>query len=88
MLFGFQESIAVTNTAQNLPNNPVVRSITIAAPSTNTAAIVLGNAPTVTTTTGYLLEKGDSLTLELHSGNTNSLWVVGTAGDVFSVAGV
>ncbi len=86
-IISIQDTIAVSGTAQTLPNNPVVRSITIAAPSTNAAAIVLGNAPTVTTATGFLLAKGNSVTLELPGGNTNSLWLVGTAGDVFSVVG-
>lgn len=88
MVVSFQESIAVSGTAQNLPNNHIVRSVTIAAPSTNTAAIVLGDAPTVTATTGYVLQQGQSVRLEIHGGNTNSLWAVGTAGDVLSVAGV
>ncbi|MBW4039197.1 MAG: hypothetical protein HIU91_10045 [Acidobacteria bacterium] len=88
MVVSFQQSIAVSGTAQNLPNNHIVRSVTIAAPSTNAAAIVLGNAPTVTATTGYLLQQGQSVRLIIHGGNTNSLWALGTAGDVLSVAGV
>jgi hypothetical protein len=86
-IISFQEPIAVSGTAQNPPNNPIVRSVTISAPSANSAATVLGNASTVTTATGFLLEKGDSVTVELPGGNTNALWAVGTAGDGFSVVG-
>ena len=38
-----QVAVASTGTAQNLPSNPVVESITITAPSTNVAAVVIGN---------------------------------------------
>jgi hypothetical protein len=82
-----QQSIAATGTAQNLPNNPIVRSVTIHGPSTNTASVVLGNSPAVTSTTGFLLEKGNSVTVDLPGGNTNQLWAVGTAGDSYSVIG-
>lgn len=86
-LISFQQTIAVTNTAQNLPSKPVLRSVTIAAPETNSADIVIGNAPSVTTSTGYALEKGESVTIHFANGNTNALWMVGTAGDVLSVIG-
>jgi hypothetical protein len=86
-IVAFQAAIAATGTPQNLPSNPVVRSVTLTAKSTNTAAIVVGNSPNVTATTGYVLEKGQSITLDAHSGNTNSLWVVGTAADVVSGIG-
>ena len=61
--------------------------MTIAAPETNSADIYIGNAPSVTTSSGYALEKGESVTVPLANGNTNALWVVGTADDVLSVAG-
>lgn len=86
-LIAFQTTIAVTGTAQQLPNNPVLRSVTIAARSTNTGVIVLGNAPSVTSSTGFVLEKGQIVTLGLPGGNTAALYAVGSAGDVFSVVG-
>ena len=86
-LITFQQGIAVTGTAQNLPANPILRSITVAAPQTNGSPIVLGNAPDVTTATGYVLEKGQSVRIDLPGGNTASLWAVGTAGDSYSAVG-
>jgi hypothetical protein len=86
-LVTLQQSIAATGTAQNLPNNPVQHSITIHAPSTNTASVALGNSSAVTSTTGFLLEKGNSVTIDLTGGNTNQVWAVGSAGDTFSVIG-
>lgn len=87
-IVAFQGSIAATNTAQNLPSNPV-KTVTIAAKTGNTAAIAVGNASTVTTGTGFVLAAGQSVSLQFTggNGNTNSLWVVGTLNDVYSVIG-
>lgn len=79
--------LAATGSAQNLANHPIVSSVTLTAKSTNTANIAVGNASTVSQSTGYLLEKGQSITLALRSGNTNSIWIEGTAADVISVVG-
>lgn len=86
-LVAFQAAIAVTNTAQQLPSNAVVNSVTLTAKSTNTANIVVGNSPSVTATTGYVLEKGLSIRIDLREGNTNSIYIVGTSSDVVSVVG-
>lgn len=83
----FQVAITTTGTSQNLPNTPVVNSVTITAKSTNTANVVIGNTSTVTATTGYILEKGLSVKIDLRSGNADSLWIVGTSADVVSVIG-
>lgn len=77
----------MTGTAQQLPSNPVVRSVTLTAPETNSADVVIGDSQNVTLATGYVLEKGNSVTIPLVNGNTNAAWIVGTAGDVLSVVG-
>ena len=82
----FQQTIATTNTPQQLPAGAFGRSITITAVPSNTAAIVLGDASSVTTANGYPLEKGASVILQ-GSGNTDALWAVGTAGDSYGIIG-
>jgi len=47
----------------------------------------LGNIAAVTSSTGYILEKGQSVTVELAGGNTAAFYIIGTAGDVLSVIG-
>jgi hypothetical protein len=84
----FQVAVTTTGTSQRLPSNDVKRAITISAKSTNTAAIVLGNIAAVTSSTGYILEKGQCVTVELAGGNTAAFYIIGTAGDVLSVIGV
>lgn len=86
-LIAFQQKLTTTGTAQNLPSNPVRKAVTITTPSTNSAAIVFGNTSSVTPTSGFILDKGESVPIELASGNTDALWAVGTANDVFSVVG-
>lgn len=83
----FQTTIAVSGTAQQFPSNPVLRSVTITAPQTNSAAVVIGDSPNVTTATGFILDKGQSVSISLQNGNTAAAWIVGTAGDAVSVAG-
>jgi hypothetical protein len=84
----FQVAIAVTNTAQQLPSNPTGRGVTLLAKTGNTADIAVGNSSAVTTATGALLHSGIPVLFEDVNGNTNALWIVGTAGDVISVIGV
>jgi hypothetical protein len=81
----FQQAITTTGTAQQLAAHPVVNSITIHALSTNAASVVIGTGSTVTATTGFVLEKGNSVTVSI--ANTNQLWAVGTAADSISVIG-
>lgn len=83
----FETAIVTTGTAQELPSNPVIHSVTIQAPSTNTANVTIGNNPGVTATTGYSLPKGTSVSIPIRGGNTNSLYIVGTAADVVQVLG-
>ena len=83
----FQETIAVSGTAQQLPSNPVVRSVTITAPSTNAGDVVIGDSPNVTAARGFVLGRGQSVTIPLQNGTTAAAWIAGTAGDVVSVVG-
>lgn len=86
LLIAFEQAIASTGVAQQLPDNPITRSITVSAPSTNSADVVLGNAG-VTSSTGFHLVAGTTFTLEFPNGNTNSIYAIGTAADVYSVIG-
>ena len=83
-LITFRTAVATTGTTQELPSNPGMKYFTIAAKTGNTAAITIGNSSSVTSTTGFLLAPGQSVTIP--GGNTG-LFVVGTAGDVLSVIG-
>lgn len=85
-LIVIQEAIAVTGTAQNLPNNPVNKSVTIHI-LTGGATVYFGNSAAVTDSTGFALEPGDSVEVPLAGGNTNQLWATGTSGSSFSVIG-
>ena len=84
-LVSFQ--VAITGSAQQLAANPIVNSVTLTAKSTNTAAIEITAATNSSTTTGYILEKGTSVSIPLKNGNTNQIFVFGTASDVLSVIG-
>ena len=86
-LICLQETITATGTPQNLPSNPVANKITLQAFSTNAAAVVVGNAQAVTIHSGFLLERGSAITIDLPCGNTDQAWIVGTAGDILSVVG-
>lgn len=88
-IFTLQGKIAVTNTSQQLPNNPLItQTITISAKAGNTAAIVIVNSATASTATdgtgaGLILTAGTSVTI-YGILNTNALYVSGTANDVYS----
>jgi hypothetical protein len=84
-LVAFQVTCAATGVAQQLPSNPVLNSVTIKARGSNVANISVGSSSAVVATTGYVLEKTQSVTIPLRSGNTNEIWVVGTAADVLSI---
>jgi hypothetical protein len=90
-LVTFQGKIAATGTAQELPANALQNNtLTIAAKSGNTAAIVIINSSTASTATdgtgaGYILAAGTSVSIDIT--NTNALWVAGTANDVYSGIG-
>jgi hypothetical protein len=82
-----QVTIASTGVAQQLPANPLGIGYTFSAPSSNAQSVVAGNSSAVTSSTGYIISKGTSSPFVQFQGNTNSLWVVGTAADVISLIG-
>lgn len=86
-MLALQVAIVATGVPQNLPNVPVVNSITITAPSANSANVAVSPSPTETATTGYLLAAGASVTVPLRAGNLNAIWIVGTAGNIVSIIG-
>jgi hypothetical protein len=81
-------TLTLTGSPQQLPANYVSQSVTIAASnaSTNTT-LVSANATPVAGNSATLVN-GQTITLNLREGNTNQIWVNGTAGDKVSVAGV
>jgi hypothetical protein len=89
VIVAFQGSIVATGVPQLLPNYPVRNGITICAQSTNAANMAVSDQPAVTLLTGYLLEKGIPAFIPLTGtgANTLQLYVIGTAGDKFSVVG-
>ena len=81
----FVQQYTVTASAVALANNPVFNTVTFTAKSTNTGIVYLGFSSGVTSSNGYALEKGTSVTLSI--ANTNQVFVVGTASDVLSLIG-
>ncbi len=87
-IVAFQQSIATANTPVQLPSNPVQKAVTIAALASNTAPVVIGNASSVSTSSGFVLGAGQQVTIEMPGGNTDSLFAVSSAaGSSFSVIG-
>jgi len=66
--------VTVTTTATALPSHTIVRSITITATASNTGKIYVG-ASDVTTSTGYALAAGNSVTIAVQ--NTNVIYILG-----------
>lgn len=81
----FAQQVTISGTAAQLNANPVFNSVTLTAKSTNTGNVAIGFSSAVTTGNGYLLEKGNSVTIKVP--NANAIYVVGTASDVLSVIG-
>ena len=84
-----QIKIAVTGTRIQLPGNVLVKGVIITAKSTNVNAIYVGSNTVNNvgdgTGLGYILEPGASVSAAV--GNTNNLYVNGTAGDIISFIG-
>jgi len=89
IIVAFQGTIVATGVPQLLPNNPVRNGITICGKTTNAASMAISDQPTVSVSTGYLLEKGIPAFIPLTGtgANTLQLYIVGTSGDKFSVVG-
>lgn len=85
-----QIKIAVTNTAVQLPSNVLVNGIVIKAKSTNNAAGAFIGGAGVTTTddgtgTGYKIVPGEAMSFAVP--NSNTIYINGTANDVFYFGG-
>lgn len=81
----FQVALTTTGTPQQLPANALQNGGTFKAKTGNSANISIAPSPTVSATTGYLLEAGN--TVPFTGTNTNQLYAVGTSGDVISFLG-
>jgi hypothetical protein len=84
-LNNFVQQYTVTATATALANNPVYTSVFLTAKSTNTGIVYVGFSSAVSSSNGYPLEKGTSVVLK--PGNTDAIYIVGTASDVVSAIG-
>lgn len=84
-LNNFVQQYTVTITATALANQPVFNQVTVTAKSTNTGIVYLGFSSSVSSSNGYPLEKGQSVVLK--PGNTDAVYVVGTANDILSTIG-
>ena len=79
------QQYTVTATATHLPASPVLNQVTLTAKSTNSGVVYLGFSASVTSSNGYALEKGTSVTLKV--ADNSSIYVVGTASDILSTIG-
>jgi len=77
--------VAITGSAQQLASNAIFSQVVLTAKSTNTASIEISVVSNTSTTTGYILEKGTSVTLQVS--NTSQIFVFGTTNDILSVIG-
>lgn len=85
-----QIKIAVTNTAVQLPSNVLVNGIVIKAKTTNAVAGAFIGGAGVTTTddgtgTGYKIVPGEAMSFAVP--NSNTIYINGTANDVFYYGG-
>jgi len=56
-------------TAVQLPSNSLKNSVNVKSSESNTGIIYVGNSNAVTTTTGYELSAGESITLPINNSN-------------------
>lgn len=84
-----QISIAVTGTAVPLPNYPLINGLVVKAKSTNAANGFVGGAGVTTaddgTGAGYRIMPGEAWSGAVQ--NARSIYVNGTAGDVYYYSG-
>lgn len=82
---GFVQQVTISATATALAANQILNNMTLTAKSTNTGVIGIGFSNAVTTGNGYILEKGQTVTIKV--ANAAAVFVIGTANDVMSVIG-
>jgi len=85
-----QVVITVTGTSVALPSNALLNGVVVKSKSTNNVAGGFVGGATVTTTddgsgNGFKLAPGEGISIGVS--NTNSVYVNGTAGDIFYFAG-
>lgn len=80
--------ITVAAIATQVSSNKLNTSVTFYAKSTNTGIAYIGTSSAVTSSNGYPLEKGTSITfLTGSNSNTNMFWIIGTASDIVGMYG-
>ena len=78
-------TVAVTNTAVQLPSTAYAQGVIVQALAANSATVVIGGSG-VTTGNGFQLAQGQSVTLPVN--NSNLVYVNGTSGDGVCTIGV
>lgn len=71
--------VNVPTSAGQLTTSAALRSIAIFAPTTNTGTTYIGGDASVTSTNGFPLAAGDTITLD--TTDTAGIWLIGTSGD-------
>jgi hypothetical protein len=81
--------IIVAASAAQVPSNAIQSQVTFTALSGNTGITYIGTTSSVSSSNGYPLEKGTSVTFQVvgNKANTNQFWTVGTASDKVGIAG-
>jgi hypothetical protein len=87
MLQPFSTQYTVTGSAVQLSSNPIQNQVTFYALSGNTGTTYIGTSSSTSSSNGFPLEKGTSVTIRLSNGNTNMFYVIGTASDKIGIAG-
>ena len=88
MILPLSTQYTVTATETALPSAPLQKQITFSAKSTNTGITYIGTSSGVSSSNGYPLEKGTSVTFKLGgNSNANIFFIVGTASDILGYAG-
>jgi hypothetical protein len=77
--------VAVTATAEALPDIPLVSGAVLKGPSTNVDSIWIGGDDTVDVDNGYELEPGEFIPVA--ATNLSKFFIIGTAGDVLQWIG-
>jgi hypothetical protein len=74
----FSGQSIIANTASQLPSQSVVVSVIVKAANSNTSTIYLGFSSGVTSSNGFELGPGESLTLPVN--NVNKIYAIATSG--------
>lgn len=81
------QHIIDTGTTPNVILNEEVGSIALNTPSTNNGTVYVGYSDSLDDTTGFIMEAGSGLSLDLDT-SEQAIWVYGTSdGDIVSFIG-